>query len=238
LLEYPSHLDAFKAKMKISEFRDYAFDAMTIDYSKYEEMIKPLKSLIEKTDNVRITGKDTDLTFSIKDISVIPCLGEKNIPDGEIYTAPIKTSVNGYITYNTASSYNGKVYNNVRLEFEEGKIINATCDNENDNKSLNEIFDTDEGSRYIGEFAIGFNEKVTMPIGDTLYDEKICGSIHFTPGTCYRDADNGNKSSIHWDMVFIQREDFGGGEIYFDDVLVRKDGLFVIEELKQINPKV
>lgn len=233
LLNYPTYLDAHKAKMTTENFNEFAFDVMTVDYRKMSEDIKPLKDLMEKTDKVRIVSHGTDITFSIKGMPAIPCTGEMNIPDGEIYTAPIKTSVNGTITYNTPSPYQGNVYNNVSLTFENGQIVNATCDG--DNEKLNEIFDTDEGARYIGEFALGFNPKILYPMGDILYDEKILGSLHFTPGKCYADCDNGNKSAIHWDMVLIQREDFGGGEIYFDDVLIRKDGKFIPEELKVLN---
>ena len=233
LLNYPSKVDSQKAKMNIEEFSNFSFDAMCYDYAKMEEDLKPLKELMEKTDKVRLTGNETDITFSIKDIPVIPCTGECNIPDGEIYTAPVKESVNGVIKYNTPSPYRGKIYNNVTLTFKDGKIIEATCDE--DNKSLNDIFDTDEGSRFVGEFSIGINPMIKYPMGDILFDEKIIGSIHFTPGAAYKDAYNGNSSSVHWDMVLIQREDFGGGNIYFDDVLIRENGVFVIEELKHLN---
>ncbi len=197
------------------------------------EDIKPLKELMESTDKVRIVAPNTDITFSIKGLPAIPCTGEKNIPDGELYTAPVRDSINGTITYNTPSPYQGSVYHHVSLTFENGKIVKATCDE--DDEKLNEIFDTDEGARYVGEFSLGFNPKILYPMGDILYDEKILGSLHFTPGDSYADCDNGNKSSIHWDMVLIQREDFGGGEIYFDDVLIRKDGKFVLDNLKQLN---
>ncbi|MEG2600362.1 MAG: aminopeptidase [Bacilli bacterium] len=233
LLNYPSIIDAFKANIPTEDFFKFAFDAMTFDYKKLSKDLEPLKKLMEKTDKVKIIGPNTDISFSIKNIPAIPCCGECNIPDGEIYTAPVKDSVNGRITYNTASPYNGNVFRNVSLNFKDGKIIEATCDD--DNKALNEIFDTDEGSRYIGEFAIGVNKLIEYPIGDILFDEKIKGSIHFTPGKCYENAQNGNNSAIHWDLVLIQREDFGGGEIYFDDLLIRKDGLFVIDELKHLN---
>ncbi len=233
LLNYPSHLDAYKAKMTNEEFYNYAFDVMNVDYEAMSEMIEPLKQLMEKTDKVRLVSPGTDLTFSIKDIPVIPCCGNSNIPDGEIYTAPIKDSVNGTITYNTPSPYQGNVFHNVSLTFENGKIVSATC--AENNQKLNEIFDTDEGARYIGEFSLGLNPMILYPMGDILYDEKIIGSIHFTPGRAYKDAFNGNLSSIHWDMVLIQRKEYGGGEIYFDDILIRKDGLFVLPELEHLN---
>ena len=236
LLNYPSPVDAFKAKMSTTDFNNFALDVMTVDYAKMAADIKPLKELMEKTNKVRIVSPKTDLTFSIKNLPAIPCTGDKNIPDGELYTAPIKDSVNGTITYNTPCPYNGNIFTDVSLTFENGKIIKATC-NEDDNK-LNEIFDTDEGARYVGEFSLGFNPKILYPMGDILYDEKILGSLHFTPGRCYADCDNGNRSSIHWDMVLIQREDFGGGEIYFDDVLIRKNGKFVLDELKVLNYEV
>ncbi len=233
LLNYPSMVDAYKAGMKYDDFYKYSLSVMNVDYKSLDEKIKPLKELMEKTDKVRIVGPNTDLTFSIKGLPAIPCCGKANIPDGELYTAPVKNSVNGIITYNTKSPYNGYVFNNISLEFKDGKIINATASDNND--KLKEIFDTDEGARYVGEFSLGFNPMIKEPMGDILYDEKIMGSLHFTPGTCYKDCNNGNVSSIHWDLVLIQRPEYGGGEIYFDDVLIRKDGLFVLDNLKQLN---
>ena len=233
LLNYPSLVDAYKAKMKYDDFYNYSMDVMNVDYELLNEKIKPLKDLMEKTDKVRIVGPDTDITFSIKDMPAIPCCGTANMPDGELYTAPIKDSVNGYITYNTPSPYRGNIFNNIRLEFKNGQIVN--CYSNQYQEELKEIFDIDEGARYIGEFSLGFNPMITKPMGDILYDEKIMGSLHFTPGRCYEDCDNGNLSSIHWDLVLIQTEEFGGGEIYFDDVLIRKDGKFVLDELKDLN---
>lgn len=233
LLNYPSKIDSQKAGMNIDEFTNFSMDAMCFDYEGMEKDLIPLKELMEKTDKVRLTGNGTDITFSIKDIPVIPCTGEANIPDGEVYTAPVKDSINGVIKYNTPSPYRGFVFHGVTLEFKDGKIIKATCDE--DNEKLNEIFDTDDGARYVGEFSIGVNPVIRYPMGDILFDEKIIGSIHFTPGACYKDAYNGNTSAIHWDMVLIQREDFGGGNIYFDDVLIRENGIFVLDELKHLN---
>lgn len=233
LLNYPSVVDAYKAGMPTEEFFQYAVDVMNVDYKRMYDAILPLKELMEKTDQVRIVGPNTDISFSIKGIPAIPCCGKANIPDGEIYTAPVKESVNGTITYNTPCPYQGNIYTNVSLTFENGKIIKATCDQDND--TLNEIFDTDEGSRYVGEFSFGVNPKILDPMGDILYDEKILGSIHFTPGRAYKDAFNGNLSSVHWDMVLVQRPEYGGGEIYFDGKLIRKDGKFVLPELEALN---
>lgn len=235
LLNYPSYVDSFKAKMKYEDFLNYSFDVMTLNYSRMKEDIRPLKELMDRTNKVRITGEGTDITFSIKNMPSIPCVGESNIPDGEIFTCPIKNSVNGVITYNTTSSYFGEVFSNIRLEISDGKIISATCSEKEKNDKLNKIFDTDEGSRYIGEFSLGLNPKILKPMGDILFDEKIIGSIHFTPGAAYKECYNGNDSSVHWDLVLIQRKEYGGGELYFDDKLIRKDGLFVIDSLRHLN---
>ena len=236
LLNYPTPALAQKAKMSLEAFEDFLLDVCLVDYAKMYEAMLSLKSLMEKTDRVHLKGPGTDLTFSIKDIPAVPCAGECNIPDGEVFTAPVKSSVNGTISYNAPSPYQGTVFNNVKLTFKDGKIVDATADNDVD--KLNEIFNTDEGARYVGEFAIGVNPMIKHPMGDILFDEKIDGSLHFTPGQAYeQDADNGNRSAIHWDLVLIQRPEYGGGEIWFDDVLIRKDGRFVISELECLNPE-
>ncbi len=193
-----------------------------------------LAALMERTDKVHLKGPGTDLTFSIKDIPAIKCAGECNIPDGEVYTAPVKDSMNGIISYNTPSEEQGFTYENIVFEIENGKIVKATS---NDNDRINHLLDTDEGARYFGEFAIGVNPYILEPMKDTLFDEKICGSFHLTPGASYEDAPNGNKSAVHWDLVMIQRAEYGGGEIYFDDVLIRKDGIFTLPELACLNPE-
>jgi aminopeptidase len=235
LLNYPTEGAAHKAKMSYEQYFDYLFDVMNVDYKLMEEAFNPLKELMEKTDRVKIVGPGTNLEFSIKGLNVIPCAGENNIPDGEIFTAPVKDSVNGTISYNTPSAYRGRVFNNVKLTFKGGKIIDASADDNLD--VLEEIFNTDEGSRYVGEFAIGVNPKIKHPMTNTLFDEKIAGSIHFTPGNSYDHCPNGNKSSVHWDLVLIQTKEYGGGEIYFDGELIRKDGIFVKESLKGLNPE-
>ena len=234
LLNYPSIVDAFKAHLTPEELYNFALDAMTIDYGKIYEDALPLKNLMEKTDKVRIVGPNTDITFSIKGLPAIICAGECNIPDGECFTAPVKNSVNGTITYNVPSPYHGEIFEKVSLTFKNGKIIEARSNN---NEKLKEIFETDEGARYVGEFSLGFNPIIKEPMGDILFDEKIAGSLHFTPGCSYDECPNGNKSKIHWDLVLIQREEYGGGEIYFDDVLIRKNGKFVLPELENLNYK-
>ncbi|WP_430494569.1 aminopeptidase [Rossellomorea marisflavi] len=234
VLRYPTSSMAQLAKMSTEAFEDFYFDVCNLDYSKMDAAMDSLADLMNRTDRVRLTGEGTDLTFSIKDIPAVKCAGRLNIPDGEVYSAPVKDSVNGVISYNTPSPYNGFTFENVKLTFKDGKIVEAEA---NDSDRINKIFDTDEGARYVGEFAIGVNPFIQHPMQDILFDEKIDGSFHFTPGECYEDAYNGNHSNVHWDMVMIQRPEYGGGEIYFDDVLIRKDGRFVIPELEGLNPE-
>ncbi|MCI8362737.1 MAG: aminopeptidase [Clostridia bacterium] len=233
ILQYPVPAFAQAAGMSTKSFEDFYFKACTMDYGKLQKSMESLVSLMRSTDNVHIIGEGTDLTFSIKGINVIPCYGTHNIPDGEVYTAPIKDSIEGYISYNTPSIYNGYTFENIVFEFSKGKIVNATANN---TKRINDILDTDEGSRYIGEFSFGVNPFITFPMKDTLFDEKICGSFHLTPGHCYKAAPNGNDSAIHWDLVCIQTPSYGGGKIFFDDVLIREDGIFVHPDLLNLNP--
>lgn len=224
VLRYPNNAMAQLAETSQESFADFYFQVCCADYAKMSKAQDRLLALMEATDKVHIKGSDTDLKFSIKSISCVKCDGTRNIPDGEVYTAPVRDSINGVIKYNSPSLYQGVVYTGITLTFENGKIIKATCDG--DDKLLNKIFDTDDGARYVGEFAIGVNPFILHPMKDTLFDEKIAGSFHFTPGQCYDEAPNGNDSSIHWDLVQIQRADYGGGEIWFDDKLIRKDGIF------------
>lgn len=234
VLRYPTPGFAQAANMSSEAFEEFFFDVCTMDYSRMNRAMDPLKALMDKADEVRIKGVGTDLTFSIRGMNAIKCAGECNIPDGEIYTAPVRDSVNGVITYNTPSTQSGFTFENVCLTFENGRIVKATA---NDTQRVNQVFDIDEGARYVGEFAIGVNPYVTKAMNNILFDEKIMGSFHFTPGACYEDCDNGNKSALHWDLVCIQTPEYGGGEMWFDGVLVRKDGRFVLPELECLNPE-
>ena len=234
VLRYPNPSMAQLAGMSTEAFEDYYFNVCTLDYSKMDKAMDSLANYMKNVDKVRLVAKGTDITFSIKGMPSIKCSGERNIPDGELYTAPIKDSVNGVITYNAPSIQSGLKFENVKFKFKDGKIVEATS---NYTEKLNEILNIDDGARYIGEFSFGVNPYITFPMGDILFDEKISGSIHFTPGSCYDECDNGNKSALHWDLVLIMTKEYGGGEVYFDDKLIRKDGLFVIDELKCLNPE-
>ena len=235
ILNYPTSLVAQNAGMSTESFENYYFKVCNLDYSKMDKNMDALKNLLEKTDKVRIVSHETDLTFSIKGMPAIKCSGKNNVPDGEVFTAPIKNSVNGTIQYNIpVLSPNGEKHENIKLTFKDGKIIKAQSDSKED---INKIFDIDEGARYVGEFSFGLNPYITFPMLDILFDEKICGSIHFTPGCCYDECDNSNKSALHWDLILSQTKEHGGGEIYLDDRLIRKDGIFVVDELKGLNPE-
>lgn len=236
-LRWPTPSMAQQAKMSTDAFEKFYFDVCTLDYSKMAEAGEKLKDLMDRTDVVRVVGPgETDFTLSIKGIGSVPCSGHRNIPDGECFSAPVRESVNGVVAFNTASLYQGTEFSNIRYVIKDGRIVEASAGP--NTAKLNEILDTDEGARYFGEFAIGYNPYVLHPMLDTLFDEKIAGSIHFTPGNAYDPpGGNGNKSAIHWDTVLIQRPEYGGGEIWFDGVLIRKDGLFVLPELEALNPE-
>ena len=234
ILRYPNQGMAQAAGTSTDAFEDFYFKVCNLDYSKMDRAMDALKKRLDNADKVRIIAKDTDISFSIKGIGSKKCSGHCNIPDGEIYTAPVKNSVNGTITYNAPSIKDGFKFENVSLTFKDGKIIKATA---NDSKKLNAILDTDEGARYVGEFSFGVNPYIVKPMGDILFDEKISGSIHFTPGSCYETCSNGNDSAVHWDLVLVQTKEYGGGEIYLDGELIRKDGLFVVDDLLCLNPE-
>jgi aminopeptidase len=232
VLRWPTPAMAQLAAMSTQAFEDFFFRVCALDYRRLQPGMKALKALMEKTDRVEIKGPGTDLRFSIKGIPAIICGGDRNIPDGEVFSCPVKNSVQGHVTFNAPSIYQSTAFDNIRLDFRDGKIVEATS---NQTKKLNDVLDSDAGARYIGEFSLGLNPYIRHPMRDILFDEKIAGSFHFTPGQAYKEADNGNRSQVHWDMVNIQREDYGGGEIYFDGKLVREDGVFLPQQLRSLN---
>jgi aminopeptidase len=233
-LRWPTSAMAQQAGMSTEAFEDFYFKVCTLDYGRMAPGMKALSQLMERTDRVQLKGPGTDLTFSIKGIGAQPCGGLRNIPDGEVFSCPVRDSVDGVIQYNAPTVYLGTSFDNIRLVFKRGKIVEATSSN---TKRLNEILDSDSGARYVGEFALGFNPHILEPMRDILFDEKIAGSFHFTPGQAYEGVGNGNQSQVHWDMVCIQRPEYGGGEIWFDGKLIRKDGMFVPKSLHKLNPE-
>ncbi|HEX4666549.1 MAG TPA: aminopeptidase [Chthoniobacterales bacterium] len=234
VLRWPTPAMAQLAGMSTEAFEDFYFKVCTLDYRRLQPGMKALKRMMESSDKVQIKGPGTDLRFSIKGIAAIICGGDRNIPDGEVFSCPVKDSVQGHVTFNAPSIYQSTAFDNIRLDFRDGKIVEATS---NQTKKLNAVLDSDAGARYIGEFSLGCNPYIMHPMRDILFDEKIAGSFHFTPGQAYQEADNGNRSQVHWDMVSIQRKDYGGGEIYFDGKLVRRDGEFLPKALQSLNWK-
>lgn len=243
VLRWPTPGMAQSAGMSTEGFEDFYFQVCTLDYTRMEQAVQPLIERMQHAKEVNITGPGTDLRFSIEGIGVVPCIGLRNIPDGECFTCPVRDSVEGTITFNTNTVYEGNLYRNLQFKLSRGRIIEANCADDGDKpgagnpRKLNTILDSDEGARYIGEWSFGFNPYILHPMNDTLFDEKIAGSFHFTPGNAYETADNGNRSQVHWDIVMIQRPEYGGGEIFFDGELIRKDGLFVPPELQGLNPE-
>ena len=233
VLRWPTPSMAQAAGMSTEAFENLYFDVCTMDYAKMARAMVPLEKRMKRADKVHLKAPGTDLTFSIKGIGAKMCKGDRNIPDGEVFSCPVKTSVNGVIQFNTPTIYSGTKFENVRLEFKDGKVVGGSANN---TKRLNEILDTDAGARYVGEFSLGFNPFILSPMCDILFDEKIAGSLHFTPGQAYEECDNGNRSAVHWDMVLIQRKEWGGGEVWFDGELIRKDGIFLPADLKGLNP--
>lgn len=234
VLRWPNPSMAQLAGMSTEAFEDFYFEVCTLDYRKLRPPMNALKAMMERTDRVHIKGPATDLRFSIKGIPAIICPGDRNIPDGEVFSCPVRDSVQGHVTFNAPTIYQGTSFDQIRLDFRDGKVVDATS---NDTNKLNEILDSDAGARYIGEFSLGCNPRILQPMRDILFDEKIAGSFHFTPGQAYEEADNGNRSQVHWDMVCIQRPEYGGGEIYFDGKLVRRDGKFLPKQLRSLNQR-
>jgi aminopeptidase len=236
VLRLPNPSMAQQASMSTDAFENFYFDVCNIDYPRLAKALEPLVECMKATKQVHITGPDTDLRFSIDGIPVVSCAGEMNIPDGEVFTAPVRESVEGHVRFNTPTIYQGSSFDAVRLEFKGGRIVKADCSG-GDAKKLRRIFETDEGASYVGEWSLGCNPRILHPMRDVLFDEKIAGSFHLTPGNAYDEADNGNRSKIHWDLVQIQRSDYGGGSIAFDGVPIRVDGLFVPADLKALDPE-
>jgi aminopeptidase len=233
VLRWPTPSMAQAANLSTEAFENFYFQVCTMDYRKMARAMAPLQRRMSRADQVQLKGPGTDLNFSIKGIGAVPCVGLRNIPDGEVFSCPVKDSINGVIQFNTPTLYAGTRFENVRLEFRKGRVVDASSSN---TRRLNEILDTDAGARYVGEFSLGFNPHILNPMCDILFDEKIAGSLHLTPGQAYQEAGNGNRSAVHWDMVLIQRPEWGGGEIQFDGELIRKNGLFVPRDLQALNP--
>lgn len=236
-LTYPNHAMAQNAGMSLSDFSDYYFDLMTMDYEKLERASLPMAMRMRAADKVRIVAPGTDLTVSLKGFTALIAAGEHNLPDGEIASTPDRYSVNGTISFNIPSMHNGFLFKDVVLTFKDGKLVDASA---NDTERFWREVSLDEGCRYIGEFSMGTSPFVNQIVHETLFDEKMGGSMHMALGACYNfpGRDNGNRSSIHWDLIQSHRPEHGGGEVWIDGELVRKDGIYLPEDLRTLNPDV
>jgi len=230
LIRYPTESFAQQCGMSTDACEEYFFKVCTLNYPLLHQEMEPLKAALDRASQVRILSPGTDISFSVEGIQCSISAGTWNIPDGETAMKIVRESVNGIISYNVPSNHQGFVFRDIKLTFKRGQVVGIEA---NDAKRMEAILDTDEGARYIGEFAIGVNPYLRRPIIDTLFDEKMAGSLHFTPGGTDKE---GNDSSVHWDIVQTHMPEYGGGEIYLDGNLWRKDGLFVDEPLKRLNP--
>jgi len=226
VLRYPSEAFAMNAQMPTERFRKFYYRACLLDYSRLKEAMKPLEDRLRKTDMIHLKGEGTDIELSVKGQNWIPCYGKRNIPDGELFSSPVLSSVNGEITY-TSSVYQGKPFEYVKLVVRDGVVVDFDSSN---NEQLEEILDTDPGARQFGEFSFGLNPIIERPMYDILFDEKIYGSNHLTLGNDYEDAPNGNESSIHWDLVCI------GADVYLDGEKIREGRTFITDDLQGLNP--
>lgn len=230
LLEYPTQLGANNAGMSLEAWEDFVYNACITDWEKISKEQDVLKKIMEETKEVRLVADGTDLTVNIENIPAVKCCGKQNMPDGEVFTAPNKTMVNGEILFNTPTMYMNKSFNWIKLVFKDGKVIDTDSDNK---KDLDDILDTDEGARYVGEFAFGTNRNIQLPVKSILFDEKIGGSNHMALGKCYEEAENGNDSAIHWDMILRHKD--ANGKVYMDGVLVQENGIWLHEDMKGFN---
>lgn len=223
ICEYPTDALAQDAEMSLEEFEDFVYSATNVDYEKMDKDQDHLKKLFDKGKTVRIVAKDTDLTFSIDGRDAIKCAGNRNIPDGEIFMAPVDDSANGHIAYSFPAIRGGKEVDGIRLEFKDGEVVRASATKNED--FLLEMIKTDEGAKRLGEFGIGLNFGIKKFIKQILFDEKIGGTVHLALGMAYKEGGGKNDSAIHWDMICDLRN---GGELYLDGKLVQKNGKFLV----------
>lgn len=229
--QFPTNASAQDADMSLHEYEQFIFNAAHIEENdpiKYWESIKnkqqKLIEVLESKNMIRIVAKDTDLTLSVAKRKWINCYGKENFPDGEIFTGPIEDSAEGSILFSYPSVYGGRKVDDVKLHFKKGRVVKASATSEQD--FLTSMLDIDDGSRILGEFAFGMNKGITKFTKNTLFDEKIGGTIHLAVGSSYPETGSNNTSGIHWDMVCDLRE---SGKVYADDELIYSNGGFTFE---------
>lgn len=220
----PTAEGAQEADLSLAEFEDFVYGSiLNVDWREKFKEQENLVRLFNKGKEIRIRGEDTDLTLRVDGRKFINDAGEYNMPDGEFFTGPVENSAEGHIRFTYPAIYGGREVHDVHLWFEKGRVVKATA--AKGQGFLSQILNTDNGARYIGELGIGNNYAIDRFVKDTLFDEKIGGTIHLALGMSYKETGGKNKSAIHWDIVKDLRK---GGEIYLDGELVQKNGKWLI----------
>jgi aminopeptidase len=224
ICEFPTNALAQDAEMSLEEFEDFAYNATNLDWQKESKKQDKLKVILDKGKQVRIVAEDTDLTFSIDGRKGIKCDGHRNMPDGEVFIAPVEDSTEGYIKYTYPAIYGGREVSGVFLRFKNGKVVEAKA--EKGEEFLKQMIATDSGSCKLGEFGIGVNFGIKKFIKQILFDEKIGGTIHLALGMAYKEGNGKNESAVHWDMIKDLRK---GGAFYVDGKCIQKNGKFTFK---------
>lgn len=227
---FPTNAQAQEADMSLSEFESFVYGACYVDrddpvaeWKKISEMQQKLVDWLEGREKVRVSGPNADLTLSIAGRTFINSDAHKNMPSGEIFTGPVENSVNGWVRFTYPAIFDNREVEGIELRFEDGKVVEASA-RKNQDFLLN-VLDTDEGARYLGEFAIGTNNGIDRFSKSILFDEKIGGTIHMAIGAGYPETGSKNRSLVHWDMICDMRD---GGQIWVDDELFYDSGRFLL----------
>ena len=228
---FPTNASAQDAEMSLSEYEDFVYNACLPDmddpvgyWKNVSVQQQKVVDYLDKVSTLRVEGPDVDLHMNVEGRTFVNCCGTRNMPDGEVFTGPIEDSVEGHVRFSYPTTYQGRTLEGVHIWFEKGKVVKATADKVED--FLLKTIDTDEGARFVGEFAIGTNVGITKATGNTLFDEKIGGSFHMALGRGMPETGSVNESAIHWDMVCDLSQ---GGKIWADDILIYEDGQFIPE---------
>ena len=220
VIPYPTEAFAQEAEMSLKEYEDFVYSAMLLNWEKEKEKMNEIKKIMDDTDKVRVVGKETDLTLSIKNRTPVVSDGTHNMPGGEVFTAPVDNSASGKIFFDLPSVRYGKEVHGIRLTLDKGQIVDYSASK--NEALLKAMINTDEGSIRLGEFGIGTNRNITKFTRNILFDEKIAGTIHLAIGFAYKDCGGINESAIHWDMIKTMKQ----GQIILDGEIIQKDGKF------------
>ena len=235
--QWPCDANAQDAEMSLSEYEDFVYEAGHLDdpdpIATWKAISKSQKAMVDalnKCREIRVVAKDTDLVLGVRGRKWLNCDGHENFPDGEVFTGPVEKSVNGHIRFTFPAVRQGREVINAALEFKDGKCVKATADKGQD--FLQAMIDMDAGSCYLGELAFGVNYNITRYTRNTLFDEKIGGTVHVALGAGYPETGNSNESGLHWDMVVDMHN---GGKIFADGKLIQQDGKFLDKKFPQPN---